>query len=291
MAGSKRVADMTPEELAAKRARNNINKRAERERNRILGKIENKKPDPVMLEKLRALDESEKYFHKSECRSRVECYQLFIEHAQGEQILKKYRTFEQWLRLRDLFRKNLFLLAKYVLGFSDLDYGVHKPVCDIFVKKNFDGIYYKSYTIADIKKAFWRLRETYSKFSLLLDPRGFFKTSIDLADIVQWLLVCPDVRILLLTAEHGRAVELLEAVKGFFAYDEESETVSDLLLLYPEYRLTGVDATSSRPLDTPARVIKGTGKRVGSSLWVKSQASQKTGSHADIIKRDDIVTP
>lgn len=286
--------ELTQEELElkkeAKRARDRIDQRNKRERDKDKKK-KTAKIDPVLLDKLQQLDRTEKYFHKSECRSRAECYALYIEHAAGEEILGKKITFEHWLRLRDVYRKNLYLLAKHLLGFPDLVYRVHKPVCDTFVKKNFDGIYYDGFTISDIKKAFRRLRESRAKEALILDPRGFFKTSLDLADIVQWLLICPEIRILLLTAEHGRSIELLEAVKTYFAYDEESETVSDFLLLYPEYRITGVDATSSKPLDCPARIIKRTGKRVGASLWVKSQSSQKTGSHADVIKRDDIVTP
>ncbi len=44
-----------------------------------------------------------------------------------------------------------------------------------------------------------------------------------------------------------------------------------------------------RPIDCPARKDALAG--LDANFWVKSQSSQKTGSHADVIKRDDIVTP
>lgn len=237
---------------------------------------------------LEAQDLAEKYFHKSECRSRAELHRIYCQFGRGNEILKKKRTFEQWLRLRDLCRRNLFFLAKYFLGFEDLVYRVHKPVCDVFVHKDFTNIYHKDYALKDIRAAFLRMRDKRHKTALILDPRGFFKTSLNLSDIVQWLLNCPDAKILLLTAENKRASDLLIAVKKYFKADEEQPTTS-FQFLFPEYLILGIDGTSSQPLDCPARKPSLVG--VDHSFWVKSQSSQKTGSHADVIKRDDIVTP
>lgn len=280
--------------LAAKKEKKRKQDREAKQRQRERERADRaQEGDPELLQKLEHLDQTEEYYHKSEARSRVALYNIYLERAAGKKILGEVVTFDQWLDLRDRARKDLFFLASELLGFKKLEREVHQPVCDMFVKKDFDGVYYSGFTTEDITNAFWRLRDAYPKERLILDPRGFFKTSINISDIVQWLLVCPDVRILLLTAEHDRAIELLRAVKAYFVFDEgvEEEHISDLIRLFPDYALTGVDGVSTQPLNTPARVITGAGRRVGASLWVKSQKSQKTGSHADVIKRDDIVTP
>lgn len=242
--------------------------------------------DPKVVAKLEYLDATEKYFHASECRNRVKTYNWYLEFSAGKKILGEVRSYEEWLVLRDRYRKDLFSLAKDLLGFRNLEPHVHQPVCDIFVKKNFDGVYFEGYSFDDVKEAFWRHRKANAKFMLLLDPRGFFKTSIDTADIIQWLLNAPEARILLLTAEHKRANDLLKAVKKHFF--KASEELTNFQLIYPEYMITGIDGTSKEPLIVPVR-----DESISSdhSLWVKSQSSQKTGSHADVIKRDDIVTP
>jgi phage terminase large subunit-like protein len=243
--------------------------------------------DAALQIALTALDESEKYYHKSECRSRIECFNLYCAWARGRKILGKKRSYDEWIRLRDLSRRNLFFLAKYLLGFKRLLYRVHKPVCDMFVRKNFRNTYHKEYDLEDVEGAFWRMRETRFKNALILDPRAWFKTSLNIADVVQWLINCPDVKILLLTAENKRSTDLLDAVKRYFKNDESHLT--NFQLLFPEYLTTGVASTSSQPLDCPARKQSLVG--VDHTLWVKSQSSQKTGSHADVVKRDDIVTP
>lgn len=283
------MADLSQEEIIAlsqadaKRERNRKYKAAQREREKL---ADAQKPDPAVLKTLELLDATEKYFHLAECRPRVKTYEWYLEHAAGKTILGEEHTFESWLELRDKYRKDLFSLAKDLLGFKNLESHVHQPVCDMFVKKNFNETYFEGYDFNTLKEAMWRHREFRAKFMLLLDPRGFFKTSIDTADIVQWLLNAPEVRILLLAAEHKRANDLLKGVKKHFF--KASEKLTDFQLLFPEYMITGVDGTSKEPLITPAR-----DESISSdaSLWVKSQSSQKTGSHADIIKRDDIVTP
>jgi hypothetical protein len=264
-------------------------KRRQREREKV-AKARTK--DTILLSELESLDETEEYYHKSECRSRVELYDLYLEHAAGKPILKTKkrsgtRSFKEWLRLRDFYRKHLYHLGKFLLNFPDLNYRVHNPVCKAFVKKNFNNTYHKTYGLKDIREAFWRMRETRLKNALILDPRGFLKTSINTADIVQWIINCPDVKILLLTAEHKRANDILVAVKRFFF--KTSDELTDFQLIYPEFIIEGVEGSSKEPLDCPARKESLAG--VDHTFSVKSQSSQKTGTHPDVGKRDDIVTP
>jgi hypothetical protein len=285
---------------AAQRKQNQRDREAGREQTYQNVDLAQKARDLAIIAELDIKDATEKYYYKSECRTRAECYRLYCQFGRGKKIISLTRigrgrkalreklSFNQWLRVRDLCRTNLFFLAKYFLGFEDLVYRVHKPVCDAFVKKDFRNTYHKDYTLKDVRTAFDRMRERRFKNSLILDPRAFFKTSINLSDIVQWLLNCPDVKILLLTAENKRATDLLVAVKKYFK-SEEDEPSTGFQYLFPEYLIPGVDGTSTQPLNCPARKESLVG--VDHSLWVKSQSSQKTGSHADVVKRDDIVTP
>ena len=57
-------------------------------------------------------------------------------------------SFIDWLDLRDKARKNLFWLGR-LLG-KGLFYNTHKMICDAFVQKNFDGMYFPECTIDDV---------------------------------------------------------------------------------------------------------------------------------------------
>ena len=172
-------------------------------------------------------------------------------------ILGRVRTFEQWLGLRDVARKSLYWLGKKVFK-KDLEPRTHSIVCDQFVQKRFDGVYHDGYTLGEVHKAIDR-QERYdehgnpTKEMLLLDPRGFFKTTLDGIDCVQWLLNVPDIRIMILTAEYSLAVSFMLEIKGYFYQSEDSDP-TDFHLLFPEYVVTGVDGTSEKPLVSPARM-------------------------------------
>jgi len=56
-------------------------------------------------------------------------------------------SFQRWLDLRDKGRKDLFWLCR-LLG-KGVFHSVHQYVCDQFVQKNFDGMYFPEYTIDD----------------------------------------------------------------------------------------------------------------------------------------------
>src|ERR1700723_2345674 len=62
----------------------------------------------------------------------------------------------------------------------------HRPIIDTFVKK-------------DPKKAFAELHPV--KVRLVLSPRGTLKTTLDAADIIQWILYDKDIRIVILSGK------------------------------------------------------------------------------------------
>src|SRR5271166_3944586 len=210
-------------------------------------------------------------------------------------------SFWRWLELRDRARKDLFWLGR--LHGKGLYRSVHQITCDQFVPKNFGGpwlnidgtvdvlrepvesMYFDGYTLDDFHDMIdehhqWRDRE-----AMLLDSRGFYKSTIDGVDSVQWLLNCPDIRILIITGEYKLAVAFASEIKGYFNLSEGQEPTA-FHLLFPEYVLRGVDGKSKEPLFCPARIHE---QKEG-SLWVNSIVANLSGWHCDLKKGDDIVT-
>lgn len=214
--------------------------------------------------------------------------------------------FWRWLDLRDRARKDLFWLGR-LLGLG-IYHNVHQITCDQFVQKNFGGpwlnldgttdtdrpaiapMYHEGYTLDDFHDAIDNQvrmdeKKNPTKEMMLLDSRGFYKSTINGVDSVQWLLCCPDIRILIITGEYKLAVSFQTEIKGYF-YQAEGQEPSAFHLLFPEYVVNGVDGTSKEPLVSPARIHT---QRQG-SLWVNSIVANVSGWHCDIKKGDDIVT-
>ncbi len=198
-------------------------------------------------------------------------------------IFGRYLTFEEWLEYRDRSRKDLFWLGRDVLK-KDLLPHVHQVICDQFVKKNFDRVYYEGYTIGDVHDGF--KRQEREKVAMILDSRGNYKSTINMIDAIQWTLVAPDCRILVLTAEFKLSSKFKQIFKGYFNL-AEGEKPTDLHLLFPEYVLTGKDGTSQASYYCPASTHNNQGDP---SLMGNSAAATLSGWHFDVIKMDDAVS-
>lgn len=237
-----------------------------------------------------------------------------------------YLHFPHWLLARDQARKDLYWLGKTVLG-KDFESHVHQVICDQFVQKDFDGVFAEGFTLrqlqATLRKqhripriAFVQEHEysgvedsakllddgvvryapdptqaeiatNLARTMILLDPRGFFKSTIDVIDTVQWLINAPDLRILIVSGVIKLASQFLAGVKGYL-YLPKSLQPGPFHYLFPEYVLRGVDGTSDEDLVLPLGV-----RQHGSldpNVGVTSVGSNKAGFHCDILKFDDIVT-
>ena len=195
---------------------------------------------------------------------------------------EKEVTFIQWLYLRWRARKDLFWLGKYILK-KDLQRCHVMPCREMFVQKDFEGVYHQGYTIGEVHDAIGR--QNREKEMLWLDPRGAYKSTLDGIDCVQWMLNCPDIRILILTGEYKLAQAFMSEIKSYF-YLPEKGTKTLLHKLFPEYILTGKDGTSAAPLECPARQHP----QKEPTLWVNSIEASLSGWHCDIRKADDVIT-
>lgn len=256
------------------------------------------------IEKAPILDEQKVRF-RSEVKSYVDLVDIYFalkeeteeDKKKKKKVFKPYRNailgekrkFQDWLELRDRARKDLFWLGRDVLK-KDLVERTHQPVCDLFMKKNFDGVYHEDYTLGEVHRAIGRQERSDNdgnptREMLLLDSRGHFKSTIDGIDCVQWLINVPDIRILILTGEYKLAVAFMSEIKGYF-YLPEGGDPTDFHILFPEFVLRGVAGTSKEPIECPAR--KHAQKEP--SIWVNSIDSNLSGWHCDGKKGDDIVT-
>ena len=234
-----------------------------------------------------------------------------------------YLHFDQWLYARDQARKDLYWFCKEVFDL-DLQPHVHQVVCNQFLSKNFDGVYKEDYSLKDFQAALnnqsrvphvWAQTAEYqertlgdfgryikdpielekavnsAKTMILLDSRGFFKSSIDAVDIIQLIINCPDIRILVVSGVKKLAEQFLSMVKVTPAprkprsfYLPKGVRPDPFHLLFPEFVVRGVDGSSNQDL----RINDDTAG--DPTVGIISVGSSLSGFHCDYLKFDDIVT-
>ena len=176
-----------------------------------------------------------------------------------------YRDFLRWRMQTDLF-----FLAKYCLGYRKLTEEWHRPVCEVFVKK-------------DPTKPF--AEQTRIRRRMLLLPRKTYKTSISIADAVQWILGFPDIAIMPMTASNSPDSPLADAfvaecASHFLCPSWMPKKV--LHLCFPEHVLE--KPPKAGEFTTPAR----TKFRRDPTVKGVSIEQSLSGWHPDIIKSEDV---
>lgn len=165
-------------------------------------------------------------------------------------------------------KRDLYFLAKCVLGrvYPDLTEKTHKPICDFFVQKNPN----KKFFLQDLIKN-----------RLLIDPRGHFKTSIDICDCIQWMLCFPNVTILLASGAEELAKRMVGEMKEHFLSN------GDFRSLYPDF--VPPEGVSEFGTSGEFRLPNRTQIRREPTISISTIKSVKAGSHFDIRKGDDVV--
>lgn len=191
--------------------------------------------------------------------------------AQVEQWAKEHVSPEQarvelWRRwMADMGRKDLFFLAREILGFKDLDSKFHWEQCKRLESWPLDETGYPVKVMAD----FW--------------PRGGFKTTLaSVARCIQLVIRCPEETILI---EHGvldKANNILQEIK------DHLEDNAILKWLYPEIFFD--NPKRQAPTWTKeAATCKRVGKYKEKTFQTSSAESDSTGGHYTFIDFDDLV--
>jgi hypothetical protein len=168
--------------------------------------------------------------------------------------------------IAELGKTDLFFLCKEILGYDKMVERVHRPVCSNYVKKRPGTPLVLQDTI---------------KNRLLLDGRGHYKSSINMGDKIQWMLIDPNVQIILLSGSQPRTKEMISEMKIHFLQNEKFREV------YPEFvPPDGLqDWGNTSGFTTPARTIA----RRSPTITIGTIGTVKASAHYDLRDGDDVV--
>lgn len=203
------------------------------------------------------------------------------------------------IRFRFLAQTNLFFLCHLLETYNQTTVKTHEYICNgFFVQK--DPTYA---TFEKFAKAFTDLHDR-----MLLVPRGGFKSSIDIADVVQWIIGFPAITIMILTGVFDLAGDFVGELRSHFTNDESTTEINEktkkaklipkrmmdkettewspslFQVLFAEHCISERDGIQSE-FQTPAH---STAKEP--TVRAASIEQSLVGQHFDIMKLDDVIT-
>lgn len=213
-----------------------------------------------------------------------------------EGIVNNPETAMDLIRYRFLAQTNLFFLCHLLEQYNQTTLNTHEEICNkFFVGKDPTFITFDQF--AD--------QYTDLKQRMLLVPRGGFKSSIDMADCIQWIICFPAVTIAILTGVLQLAKDFVGEVKLHFTktesgtdskgkpqydvrqlMDKQTGEWSDSFfqILFSEHCLSPLEGNQLE-FQTPAAE-----EAKEPSVRAASIDQALSGSHYNILKLDDVVT-
>lgn len=203
---------------------------------------------------------------------------------------------EDVLLYRFMAQTNLFFLCHLLESYNSTTLNTHEDICNAFFVQK-DPTYITFDHFAD--------QYTDLKQRMLLVPRGGFKSSIDMADCVQWVICFPAVTIAILTGVLQLAKDFVGEVKMHFTsvesgtdskgkpvygvrqlMDKQTGDWSDSFfqVLFPEHCLSPLEGNQLE-FQTPAAE-----EAKEPSVRAASIDQALSGSHYNVLKLDDVVT-
>lgn len=172
---------------------------------------------------------------------------------------------------------DLYWLSTELLNLALIE-STHRPITDdFFIKKN-PYKEAKSYKECIAKQSTVKNR-------LLLYPRGTFKSSLDMADVIQWIVCFPNIRVIYMTAEETLATDFVRQSKSHFQIPE-STPMTRFQMLYFSHCIPTKKKEAENQFLTPAR----TEQQTQPTLLSLSLGMSTAGKHADVGKFDDCVS-
>lgn len=212
-----------------------------------------------------------------------------------------------FIYFRFLCQTNLFFLCKLLEKYSLVSNGkhvfngethnTHEEICNGFFVNKRPGEY----------SHFEKFANDYAdlKDRMLLVPRGGFKSSIDMADCVQYIICWPEVTILILTGVNQLAIDFVGEVRQHFTLDETSHNDAAGKPLFGPRKLQDKDTSkwseSLFQVFFPEHCVKPGG--LASAFQTPAGGDDKeptlrsasieqnlSGWHYGVMKLDDVVT-
>jgi len=207
-----------------------------------------------------------------------------------------YDLATEGLELRHKFQTDL-LWAAHILGYKDfkgkriwngIEIDTHQEMADFFLAKDPSFNTFKEFAES--------ITEPHDR--LLLVPRGGFKSSMHICDLVQWTVCYADITALILTGVYSLAVDFVGEYSRHFVLQDGTEKerngppkwmadgkISLFQVLFPEHCIPPTDFTNCE-FTTPARranlkepTVRAAGIEQNLSGW-----------HFDLLDLDDVVT-
>jgi hypothetical protein len=172
---------------------------------------------------------------------------------------------------------DLFWLSTELLNLALVEEVHRKITDDFFIKKN---------PYVDAKN--WQqaiTKQSQVKNRLLLYPRGTFKSSIDMADAIQWMICFPNIVVIYMTAEESLATDFVRQVKGYFQVPDNSK-MTRFQMLYTEHCVSAKRKESEDQFLSPARKEN----HAQPTLLALSLGMSTAGKHGHVGKFDDCVS-
>jgi predicted phage terminase large subunit-like protein len=166
---------------------------------------------------------------------------------------------------RERARRDKMYLGTQILG-MDFQEDVHTEL-------------FSNYISYDSTKP-WR-EQSATKDRLILWPRGFFKSSSLVVEIIQIILNFPDARILIMQGALGVTCNLLSEIKAHFIGTAPNSRLKEV---FPDFCADKLGTKFA--FTVPARIKK---QLQQATVTVASPKSVKTGQHFDILFADDLV--
>jgi phage terminase large subunit-like protein len=193
---------------------------------------------------------------------------------------------------RYLAQTNLFFLCHLLEKYDKVNEQTHEDICnEFFVSKD------PSYRLfEDFAKSYHGLKER-----LLLVPRGGFKSSIDIADCIQWIISFPEVTILILTGVYALAKDFVAELASHFILDEVGKDTKDRPIYGPRKFMDGThslfqvlfaehNVVPNQVLGTEFQTPASLAKDREPTVMAASIEQNLSGWHFGIMKLDDVVT-
>lgn len=214
--------------------------------------------------------------------------------AEGEEANKE--TEFEFIKLRFIAQTNLFFLCQLLESYGQVSIRTHEDICNnFFVQKNPTLLNFNAF-----EKQYTDLKDR-----MLLVPRGGFKSSIDIADCVQWTVNYPEITILILTGVYKLASNFVKELKDHFTFEEKESspdgdrkfgpklmqdkktgdwTLSLFQVLFAEHCIAPGDGTQFE-FQTPAG-----GDSREPTVMAAGIEQALSGMHFCVLKLDDVVT-
>lgn len=242
------------------------------------------------------LEKAYKSFSKLSDKHQSEVYKSWAKIL-GKDKLQKEDIYDV-VKYRFLAQTNLYFLCHLLESYNETTINTHEEICnDFFVQKDPTFVTFRDFAdqYSDIKSR------------MLLVPRGGFKSSIDMADCVQWIICFPAITILILTGVYTLASDFVGEIKRHFTLEESGEidvakkkiaysprkimdkktgvwSESMFQVMFPEHCINPSEGTMFE-YQTPAEADK-----KEPTVRAASIEQALSGSHFDVLKLDDVVT-